>query len=510
VNLEQRAVVWARGRDSALTCDFLCQHGHDAVAYNTGEDIARELEVGAGVLIVAAELLDNPESGTLRTWIAQQAPWSDIPVLIISGQALLTSNIHSFLEGFGTFSVLHRPLSLDTLYSSVDAALRARRRQYQLRELLRQRDETDRRRDEFLAMLAHELRNPLAPIRTGMQVLRLSDSETTIARTRDMIERQLGNLTRLINDLLDVSRITRGKIFLQQQICDLHEVVAGVVNAREHQAAEKGLLVDLASAPPPHALYVEADPLRLEQVIDNVFTNAIKFTPQRGHIDITLRREDNWAVVSIRDSGVGIPPDMLETIFDLFSQTDRTSDRSQGGLGIGLTVVRSLIQLHGGTVVARSAGENQGTEIEIRLPAKGEHESVPQPAKVTNSMETQVSRRVVIIEDNRDTAEMLGTFLRACGHTVRLAHDGKTGLDLVTREVPDAVICDIGLPGMDGYELARRVRQLPDLGTCALIAVTGYGEPRDRQKGLQAGFDHYLVKPADPERLNAILVSQDE
>lgn len=505
--LDHRAVIWAEGRDGSLTREFLLRAGKDAIACADGERVAQQLTLGGGVLIVAAELLSRSDAAAVREWMAGQPPWSDLPVLVIAGRDGFTASLNESLSGFGTFSVLHRPLSLDTLYSTVETALRARQRQYQIRGLLAQRDQSDRRREEFLAMLAHELRNPLAPIRTGMQVLRLnSPADSNTARTHEMIERQLTNLTRLINDLLDVSRITQGKISLQREVIDLHNAVANVVAARSLHAAEKAIRLTLSSAP-SLPVHVSADPVRIEQIVDNVLTNAIKFTPESGSVDVNVTREQDTAVIRVSDTGIGIPPHLLSTVFDLFAQTPRSLDRSQGGLGIGLTVVKSLVELHGGIVRASSAGEGRGTLIEIRVPTVQIMESAPKQEEHPQLPAPSTPRKVLLVEDNQDAAEMLATFLRACGHLVRVAHDGHAGLDLATRERPDVVICDIGLPGMDGFEFARQIRRIPALSAARLIAMTGYGEVRHRDRGLDAGFDKYLVKPADPEAVAQLLAS---
>jgi CheY-like chemotaxis protein len=354
-------------------------------------------------------------------------------------------------------------------------------------------------------MLAHELRNPLAPIRTGLQVLRLSDCKATTTRTHSIIERQVGNLARLVDDLLDVSRITRGKILLRKERIFVFDVLKQAVDGHAALTAEKGLTVVLTA--PDEVLFVEADPTRLEQMIGNVLTNAIKFTPSRGIIELAVARDDGSVAIRVRDSGIGIPQHMLAQIFELFAQTDRPLDRAQGGLGIGLTVVKSLAELHGGSVEARSEGEGKGAEIVIRLPAVAAQEAARELQSLGDERSGARPRRILVVEDNRDAAEVLATYLRSCGHTVHVAHDGGAGFNAALREQPDAVICDIGLPGVDGYEFARKLRADPRLRRCLLVAVTGYGEARDRQRGVEAGFAHYLTKPADPreiERLVAI------
>jgi len=503
--LDERALIWALGRDGALTCDFLANAGFQALAVRGGNEICREVERGAGVLILASEVMSDPDSDLLRELLRRQPAWSDIPVVVVAGRGGSGSTLNQIVGDFNGVSVLHRPLSLDTLISTIGAALRARRRQYQVRDLLRQRDETDRRREEFLAMLAHELRNPLSPIRTGLQVLRVTESQEVATRVRSMIERQIGNLSRLIDDLLDVSRITRGKISLKKQAVDVFETLNVVVEGHARAAAEKGLHLEFARDSHRLPLWVNADPIRLEQMIDNVVSNAIKYTPEKGTIRVRAGREGENAVVRIQDTGIGIPTDMLKAVFELFAQTDRALDRSQGGLGIGLTIVKTLTELHQGSVEAFSAGEGRGTEIVLRLPALSSGDKVSDARHPKPPHRRSTGRKVLVIEDNREAADILATYLRSHGHTVYVAYDGGAGLEAARREHPEAVVCDIGLPVMDGYTLAQALRDEPSLANCLLVAVTGYGESRDKERGHQAGFAHYLVKPADPNEIARLL-----
>jgi len=508
VTTEQRVLIWASGRDGPLTSRFLAEAGFKTIHTSSCEGCCRELERGAGVLLVAEELLSFPESGNLRSLLLRQPAWSDIPVIVIAAEQT-RGRATQLVVDLSSVSVLHRPLSLDTLCSTVGAALRARRRQYEVRDLLEQREEANRRREEFLAMLAHELRNPLAPLRTGLQLLRLSEVERQRERVRMMLERQVENLSRLVDDLLDVSRITRGKISLQKQTLDVGDVLRRALEGRTAQAAEKGIRLALDPATLREPVWAEADPTRLEQMIDNVLVNAIKFTPARGWVHASVRRDGEQAVISVKDSGIGIPPHLLGTVFELFAQAERSLDRTQGGLGIGLTVVRTLAELHGGMAAAFSEGEGQGTEIVIRLPALADASPRERVAGRPHSVNGGRSRRVLVVEDNRDAAETLASLLRHHGHCVSVAYSGDDGLAAYERERPEVVICDIGLPGLDGYALARAVRTRDGSGACLLIALTGYGEPRERERGLHAGFQHYLVKPADPDSLAGLLQTSD-
>lgn len=508
MDLPYRVLVWARGRDGPLTCEVLGRSGFAALAVDCGETLAGELERGAGALVLASECLNESRSERIRELLHQQPPWSELPVLVVTDNGPVPTQLAPHFAQMSGVTVLHRPLSLDTLRSSIATALRARRRQYEVRDLLAQQTEASRRRDEFLAMLAHELRNPLSAIRNGLQVLQLTESLHTASRVRSMMERQSGHLARLIEDLLDVARITQGKIRLQKRPVDVPELLRQVAEGRAQAAAEKGISVSVAAADPGDGpLLVPADPMRLEQMIDNVLGNALKFTPARGRISLEARHCGCLVEIRVTDSGIGIPAHALRSVFDLFAQGRQALDRSAGGLGIGLTVVRSLAELHGGSVEALSPGEGQGTQIIIRLPARDPQvqlTSAEPPARPGLGPAPQ-SRKVLLVEDNRDTADSLAAYLRTCGHTVHVAYDGPAGLRTAVRERPDAIVCDIGLPGMDGYKLAALIRAEPELHDCLLLAVTGYGSSRDRERGEQAGFHHYLVKPADPTTIVNLL-----
>ena len=384
-----------------------------------------------------------------------------------------------------------------------------------LTDLRRQRREEEllaesRRKDEFLAMLAHELRNPIAPIRTAAELLRVGGSggDLHVEAARQVIERQVTHMTRLIDDLLDVSRITRGKIRLELERVDLAlvvsrsvETVRPLIDARRHQ-------LTLTQVPGP--LIVQADVTRLSQVISNVLNNAAKFTPEGGSIAVKVEASDGAGVVRVRDTGIGIPHGMVSRIFDLFTQGDSTQVRAQGGLGIGLTLVRTLVEMHGGTVEASSPGPGQGSEFVIRVPlvagAAGE------TAEATGHGERKQAgaatrHKILIVDDNVDAAEMLAIYLGEHEHETRTASEGEGALALVDEFKPDVMLIDIGLPGMSGHELARRLRASSRWAHIALVAVTGYGQQRDHAESRAAGFDHHCVKPISPAALLALLAS---
>src|SRR4028119_138578 len=356
-----------------------------------------------------------------------------------------------------------------------------------------------RGRDESLAMLAHELRNPLAPIRNAAQVLRLlAPGDTHLSWARDVIDRQVHQLARMVDDLLDVSRVTRGKVELQKEEVDLATVLAHAVETSRPliDARKHTLHVTLPDEP----VHLRADLTRLSQVVSNLLNNAAKYMEQGGRICLTAETEGGEAIIRVRDEGVGIPPEMLSRIFDLFTQVDQSLDRSEGGLGIGLSLVKSLVEMHGGSVAASSDGLGHGSELTIRLPVL-RVERVPKPEEKTMLEDTPVrsGRRVLVVDDNVDSAESMSMLLELSGHEVYLAHDGEQALAEFERPRPDAVLLDIGLPKLDGFEVARRLRSDDRNRDLLLIALTGYGKDDDRSRGRDAGFDHHLVKPAEPE-----------
>jgi PAS domain S-box-containing protein len=373
----------------------------------------------------------------------------------------------------------------------------------QLQDALRQ---SDRRKDEFLAMLAHELRNPLAPILNALHIMRLGrNNPNSVEESRAVIERQVRHMVRLIDDLLDLSRITRGKIQLRKQPVDLAQVIQSAVESSRPAIDAAGH--ELAVSLPEKPVIIEADPTRLSQVLLNLLNNAAKYTEPHGKIWVSAKVQGDQLAISVRDTGVGIPSEMLPNIFEMFAQVDRSLERSQGGLGIGLSLVRGLVRLHGGTVTARSEGPGRGSEFVIRLPLP----AVP-PAGVMARAPAQASsmahvepRRILVVDDNVDGARSLEKLLKMLGHEVAVTHDGYAALDEARRFRPDIVILDIGLPGMNGYEVARHLRKMPEMRDMLLVAMTGWGKDEDRRKSMEAGFNAHLVKPVELPDLQALL-----
>jgi len=366
--------------------------------------------------------------------------------------------------------------------------------------------DADRRKDEFLATLAHELRNPLAPIRNSLQILKMPRVDAaTVERSREMMERQVHHLVRLVDDLLDVSRVMRGKIELRRERVELATVVARAVETVQPLVDAQGH--ELSVRLPNESLLLDADPVRLTQVVGNLLTNAAKYTEANGRIRLTAEREGDEAVLGVRDNGIGIAPAMLPRIFELFVQVDHASTKAHGGLGIGLTLVKNLVQMHNGTVEARSAGLGQGSEFVVRLPLTArtvEKEAGPD-TPLTGDPPGPTGHRLLVVDDNRDAADSLAMLLKLQGHEVRVAHSGPAALEMTKTYTPDVVFLDIGMPGMDGYEVARRLRQQPGLESVVLAALTGWGQQEDRRRTAEAGFNHHLVKPPEPQAVAGVL-----
>ncbi|MDO9016037.1 MAG: ATP-binding protein [Deltaproteobacteria bacterium] len=355
--------------------------------------------------------------------------------------------------------------------------------------------EADRRKDEFIAMLAHELRNPLAALRGGLHVLARAPEPATLARIAAVMERQVGNLTRMVDDLLEVSRITRGKVALQRDAVDVVELARRAVADHASRAGDAGLT--LRADLPDEPAWVIADATRITQILDNLLTNAVKFSDRGGAIEVRVAASPAGEVeLVVRDEGVGIDPEILPHVFESFVQADRTLDRSRGGLGLGLTLVKGLVDLHGGTITAASPGIGRGCEMVLRLPrapAPAPAAAAPEPSPATAD-----PLRVLLIDDNLDVVETLAMILESAGCSVHVAHDGPAGLAAVAGFRPQAVVCDIGLPGMDGFAVAGALRALPGCAGVRLLALTGYGEPAMRARVTEAGFDEHLVKPVAP------------
>jgi signal transduction histidine kinase/DNA-binding response OmpR family regulator len=397
--------------------------------------------------------------------------------------------------------------ALAAVADHVAAALERARLVAELSRRAAELREADARKDTFLAMLGHELRNPLAPVLNAVKLVqRRASADPPLERVVAAAGRQIAHMTRLLDDLLDVSRVRNGKIELKRSPVDLARVVSDALQAAEPLVQERRHALAVRLPDEPVVLY--GDPVRLSQVVGNLVLNAAKYTDRGGHLSLTLAREGEEAVLRVSDDGIGIAPEMLSRVFEMFVQVEQGSDRAQGGLGLGLTLVKSLVELHGGIVVARSAGIGRGSEFEVRLPARRAlaealpAESASAGARRNGAAAAVQPLQIVLVEDNADIRESLRALLELSGHTVEEAEDGRRGVDLIRTRRPNVALVDIGLPGMDGYEVARELR---DVAGTRLIAMTGYGRPEDRQLALDSGFHAHLVKPVDFDDLTKLL-----
>ncbi|HEX3993319.1 MAG TPA: response regulator [Acetobacteraceae bacterium] len=414
----------------------------------------------------------------------------------------------------GAVDFIYKPIEADILRSKADVFFEL---YLQRQQIASQRDElkaqagalkeADRLKDEFLATLAHELRNPLAPLRHGLDILQRNPDVASATQIRGMMDRQLVHLVRLIDDLLDVSRVSQGKIELRKETIVVSDVVRSALETSRPLIDGSGhtLTVDLPQEP----LWLNADLTRLAQVVGNLLNNAAKYTPEGGQIGLTVRVENDCAAISVSDTGVGIPKDLQARVFQLFAQVDQHLDRARGGLGIGLALVKQLVALHGGTVDVESAGIGQGSTFVVRVPLAAGHtapDKVEEPATVSAQV---TPLRVLVVDDTLEVAQTVGWMLEEMGHDYRLVHDGRKAVDAAKDFLPDAILLDIGLPGMDGYAVCRALRQEERLRSTIVIAQTGWGQDKDKASASEAGFDHHLVKPVafqDLERLLAAAV----
>jgi signal transduction histidine kinase/FixJ family two-component response regulator len=506
---ERILVAAPLGRDGTLMTGVLAEAGYQTQSCASPAELASGIEGGAGLAVVTYEFLDEAALDALGSALRRQPPWSDFLILVFTpGEPSPASEAAlERLMALGNIGLLERPIRLATLLSAVASGLRSRRHQYDMRELLRELRDGLLQRDHFLAMLGHELRNPLAAIVTAVEVMELPTSagSEASARQRGVIRRQGRVLARLVDDLLDVARVTSGKIHLRLDRVDLPDLVRRAVDAVGVQAERRRIDIRCEVAAAAGAATM-GDATRLEQVLSNLLSNALKYTPAGGTIDVRLAVEGNQAVMSVSDTGIGIEPEVLPHIFDLFRQADRALNRSAGGLGLGLTLARSLVELHGGSIAAASPGLGRGSTFSVRLNLA---EAAAPDADSTPTGTTAVGGpadglRVFVLEDQDDIREGMAALLEALGCAVDAAADGESGAARIVETRPDAALVDVGLPGIDGYEVARRVRGALGQGIF-LAALTGYGQAEDRERARTAGFDVHLTKPVEPSAVQAIL-----
>jgi signal transduction histidine kinase/CheY-like chemotaxis protein len=637
-------LVAPTAKDAEVTSAILAQSRIVCVACATLHQLSREIEAGVGAILLTEEALTAKGIDEVVDTLNRELPWSEPPIVILTSHPDVSPVRAPMFQALRNVTILERPAPIRSVVSAVQAALRSRERQYQIRDQIQaleaaerrsrqlqqqlqlavdaselgtfhcelpldkilcndrckahfwlppdaeidfdtfysilhpdDRERTrlaveacvdqghdydtefrtvsqngairwlratgrtyhddsrealrfdgmtqditeskareqelsaaNRRKDEFLAMLAHELRNPLAPIRNAVEIMRtVGSSDDRINKGSDTISRQLQHLVRLVDDLLDVSRVTQGKVLLQREALELTGVISrGIELARPLIDARRHKLE--VTLPAIGELIVEGDATRLAQVIGNLLDNAAKYTEDGGSIHLSATRDNESVVIRVRDNGVGISPDLLPRVFDLFIQAERSADRAQGGLGIGLSLVKNLIELHGGTVEARSNGPGNGSEFIVRLPVLQKQSVREATATKHHARRLRPNQRVLVVDDNIDAAETLRMLLEMNGHEVRCAHEGAQAIELAMAFRPDVALLDIGLPRMDGFELARRLRARPEMRDTRLIALTGYGQAEDRSRALAAGFDDHLTKPVDPDALEDLICASSK
>jgi len=487
--------------DAKIALSLLTESGIHARAFGNLRDLAAILDSTIGCVILVEDALISDDIPALREALERLPAWFDLPLIVAAHDVAFLGGI--FAEEFpnsGNVTFLERPLNFFTLVSAVRVGLRAASRQWQVGELLAEKENAVKLRDEFLAMLAHELRNPLAPMVNAiymMRLIRLEDPQ--IVNVTDVLERQINHVKRMVDDLMDVARLERSKLTLQKSPADLNRVVSGAVDSSLVTARARGQTINCQLHDRP--LPVTIDSVRVEQIVCNLINNAIKFTPTANEILVKTSISEGFALIAVKDNGIGFLPEKAESLFTPFLQANPTIARSAGGLGIGLTIVRRLAELHGGSVHASSEGPGKSACFVIQIPLATINLATVETRG--HSDYANAHRRIVVVEDNSDIRETLRSVLGLWGHDVFAADDGISGLELIQREQPDIALVDVGLPALNGYEVAKAVKAV--LPKIKLIAMTGYGQPADKLAAMDAGFDHHLLKPVEPELLRELL-----
>ena len=526
-------------RDAEALQTLLTGEGFECEPCKTMSDVCARLNRGAGAIVVSEESLYSGHQG-LASWVAAQPVWSDLPIIVLSKSGTEFPALATIIATLGNVSILERPVRMTTLISIVRSALRARERQYQVRDHLADRKSIEEQRtilldaeraaradaeragqlkDEFLATLSHELRTPLNAVLGWAQLLQMpSVTEKEMAEGVTIIERNARAQAQIIEDLLDMSRIISGKVRLEVQNLDLASVIRAAVETVQPAAFAKEIrvraMLDSVDAP------INGDPNRLQQVFWNLLSNAVKFTPKGGKVDVALERVNSHLKVTVTDNGEGIDPAFLPHVFDRFRQADATASRAHGGLGLGLAIVRQLVELHGGTVAVRSEGRNRGSSFIVSLPmmavhdgrgskVRRRHPTANAATKLTPQPTRMPGLKVVVVDDEPDARSLLQRLLEDCEAKVHTAETADQALSLVQSERPHVLISDIGMPGQDGYGLIRRVRALsPESGGhTPAVALTAYARAEDRVTAIVAGFQHHLSKPIEPNELIAVVAS---
>ncbi|WP_332859403.1 ATP-binding protein [Janthinobacterium svalbardensis] len=498
--MELRILIYApAGQDAALAGTVLAGSAIASHACRSAEELAEQLALGAGGVLTVDEALHAGVYSVLDAYARQQPDWSDLPIILLTHAGLDSLPLRQAIATLGNLTLLERPVHILTLITSAHAMLRARQRQYQVRE-------TQRRKDEFLASLGHELRNPLAPIKSSVALLKhLFPASEQVGKVSDVIERQVTHLTRLVDDLLDVARITSGKVLLQRKEFELQQVLDHVTELCQPAASSRHIRItrDL----PPHAVTLHADYARVVQIFANIVSNAVKFTPDGGHIHITAHQAQGQLQVVIEDNGIGIEPDAIARIFSMFEQGRTVAGEMTSGLGIGLSLARQFAEMHGGSIEACSDGPGRGSRFIVTLPAGAGDTAATTPAATGSDTPADAHQpvQVLVVDDNRDAADTLQSLFQLEGYAAQVAYGGAQALAAVDIAWPQLVVMDLGMPDMDGYEAARQIRQRAHGRDVLLIALTGWGQGEARARTEQAGFDHHLTKPVDFDAIAALL-----
>ncbi|HST21803.1 MAG TPA: ATP-binding protein, partial [Blastocatellia bacterium] len=490
----------------------LLSSDYDCIAVADGLEALRATTEHKVDLVLTDMMMPNLDGFGLLKALREDPKTASIPVIMLSARAGEDARVEGLESGADDYLI--KPFSARELLARVKGTLalskfhtEMARRDEELQRLVLELKENDRRKDEFLATLAHELRNPLAPIRNSLQIMKLADdNRNAVEQARETMERQLQQMVRLIDDLLDLSRISRGTIELRRERGDLATVVQNAIETSRPVIEQSGHL--LMTSIPVEPVFVDADVTRLAQVFANLLNNAAKYTEKGGRIWLAVEREGNEVVVSVKDTGVGIPAHQLPRVFEMFSQVDRSLEKSQGGLGIGLSIVKRLVEMHGGTVEAQSEGHGFGSEFIVRLPvlASLDHESQP-PGKREEQASASAERRIVVADDNEDSAYTMAMMLKIMGNDVRTAHDGFEAIEAAEAFRPELILLDIGMPRLNGYDACRRIREQSWGKDVVMVALTGWGQDEDKRLSREAGFDHHLVKPIEPEALEKLLAA---
>lgn len=499
---ERVLILAPRGRDAPVAAQVLLESGITSQICDDAAHLCREIDAGAGAVLVTTEALQRGALQLIVAALERQPSWSELPVLVFASPGL-DGAVPSLgpIEARAHITLLDRPVRVKSLLSATRSALLARKRQYQLRNLMDELEGRVHERDKFLAILGHELRNPLAAILLASQMADTKDGRLDGEHVA-MIERQSRHLTRLVDDLLDLSRVTAGKIVLQRQVVDLNRVVEQSIASLHNIVRTQDIALHFYPAEGP--FFVDGDPIRLEQIVVNLLTNAVKYTLPGGRADVTVDCVDEQVRLRVKDTGVGISAERISSIFGLFMQAENAIGRAQGGMGIGLSLVSNLVELHGGTVAVESGGIGQGSEFTVCLPRAETSQDIERVPTAAPAPPQSVKLTIVLIEDNSDVRTLMENKLRKLGHEVEGFRDGEDGADEIVERLPDLAIVDLGLPGIDGYEVASRVRER--IGhRVYLVALSGFGQPEDKRRALEAGFDEHITKPADTKTLKELL-----